>query len=207
MKSYISRLRRGGARGETEEGFAALVLSELEKVPATLRESFSCTLPNLSDTLAWKRCTPTRPLSKGPLRNRVIFESMLFMESCWKSHVLTSHHVQAKHDILSHDLGHQTDLGQRVREGNSGQGSPAHHPAGGKFPRRRHPGAHEQPGVQGDHRLRRLHGPQQQRYPEGAINRNRYAAKPITVALLKARRHSTAALLFVGSFSTRQKSR
>ncbi|CBN77048.2 conserved unknown protein (Partial), partial [Ectocarpus siliculosus] len=32
MKSYISRLKRGGARGETEEGFAALVLSELEKV-------------------------------------------------------------------------------------------------------------------------------------------------------------------------------
>lgn len=32
MKAYITSLRRGGARGETEEGFASLVLSELEKV-------------------------------------------------------------------------------------------------------------------------------------------------------------------------------
>ena len=40
MKAYITSLRRGGARGETEEGFASLVLSELEKVSvAVLRYS------------------------------------------------------------------------------------------------------------------------------------------------------------------------
>ncbi|CAN0235912.1 unnamed protein product, partial [Ectocarpus sp. 12 AP-2014] len=60
-----------------------------------------------------------------------------------------------------------TREGERVRKGYSGQGPPADHPAGREYPRRRHPRAHEQPGVQGDHGLRCLHGPQQQRRSEG----------------------------------------
>lgn len=45
----MTALRRGGARGETEEGFAGLVVSELEKVTYVHATHFGI-------IVVWRRC-------------------------------------------------------------------------------------------------------------------------------------------------------